>query len=97
MLGPFDSAIGVISVRRHAEGTLERPGEMVGTEPRQLGEGRERDVIGNTLLNIRRHPLLLPAGKAATTDRRSESSASVDANELVRQHDAERLGVLPGH
>src|SRR6266478_5588453 len=97
MLGPFDSAIGVISVRGHAEGALERPGEMVGTEPRQLGEGRERDVVSDTLLDIRRHPLLLPGRQAATTDRPAVSTVSVDANEFVRQHDAERLGVLPVH
>src|SRR5258707_2638014 len=97
MLGPFDAAIRVISVRRHAEGMLERPGEMVGTEPRQLGEGRERDVVGDTLLDIRRHPVLLPGRKAATTDRPAVSSLTVDANELMRQHDAEGFGVLRLH
>src|SRR5260370_7761164 len=70
---------------------------MVRAQPRQLGEGRERDVIGNTFLDIRRHSLLLPTRKAATTDRPSESSAIVDANEFVRQHDAECFGVLPVH
>src|SRR6266853_1111955 len=97
MLGPFDAAIRVISVRRHAEGMLERPGEMVGTEPRQLGEGRERDVVGDTLLDIRRHPVLLPGRKAATTDRPAVSSLTVDANELMRQHDAKGFGVLRLH
>src|SRR5882757_5644652 len=87
----------VISLRRHAEGTLERPREMEGTEPRQFGEGRERDVVDDMLLDISGHPLLLPARKAATTDRPPECSVTVDANELVRQRDAQRLGVLPVH
>src|SRR5438445_3784950 len=38
LLGPFDPATGVISARRHAEGALERPGEMVGAQPRQSGQ-----------------------------------------------------------
>src|SRR5712671_3413848 len=87
----------VISLRRHAEGTLERPGEMEGTEPRQFGEGGERDVVGDMLLDISGHPLLLPARKAATADRSAACSLTVDANELVRQHDAERFGILPLH
>ncbi len=49
------------------------------------------------LFNIIGHSLLLPARKAATTDRRPKCSVTVDANELVRQHDAECLGVLPVH
>src|SRR5712664_2173629 len=69
---------------------------MVWAQPCQLGEGRERDVVGHTLLDIGGHPLFLPGRKAATIDRLTECSAAVDANELVRQHDAERLGVLPG-
>jgi hypothetical protein len=34
---------------------------------------------------------LLPARKAATTDRRAVSTVTADANEFVRQHDAERF------
>src|SRR5882724_2571447 len=97
MLGPFDAAIRVISVRRHAEGMLERPGEMVGTELRQLGEGRERDVVGDTLLDIRRHLVLLPGRKAATTDWPADCAVTIEANELMRQHDAEGFGVLRLH
>jgi len=49
------------------------------------------------LLDVGGHPLLLPAGKAATTDRPAGCGVTVDANELVRQHDAERFRVLPVH
>src|SRR3982075_380164 len=70
---------------------------MVRAQPRQLGKGRKRDVVGDVLLDIGGHPLLLPGRKAATTDRLAERSATVDANELVRQRDAERFGVLPVH
>src|SRR6202022_4358486 len=97
LLGPFDSAVGVISVRRHAEGALERPGEMVRAQPRQLGEGREGNIVGDILLDIGGHPLLLPARKAAKADRAAKCTLTVDANEFVRQRDAERFGVLPLH
>src|SRR5258707_14946745 len=86
----------VITVRRHAEGTLERAGEMVLAQPRQFGEGGERDVVGDMLLDIGGHPLLLPGRKAATTDRLAERSATGGANELGGQRGAERLGGLPG-
>src|SRR5258708_21035509 len=97
LLGPLDSAIGVISVRRHPEGTLERPREMVWAEPRQISEGREQDIVGDMLLDIGGHPLLLPARKPATTNRPPTCTVTIDAYELVRQHDAERFGVLPVH
>src|SRR5882757_5049713 len=70
---------------------------MVRAQLRQLGKGRKRDVVGDVLLDIGGHPLLLPGRKAATTDRLAERSATVYANELVRQRDAERFGVLPVH
>src|SRR5882757_2372272 len=70
---------------------------MEGTEPRQFGEGGERDVVGDMLLDISGHPLLLPARKAATIDRLAACSTTVDANQLVHQRDAERFGVLPVH
>src|SRR5260370_31013911 len=82
-------------MRRHAEGTLERPGEMVRAQPRQLCEGRERDVVGDMLLDIGGQPLLLPARKAATTDRRGACRVTVDANQLLRQRASERFSVLP--
>ena len=87
----------MISVRRQAERTLERAGEMIWTEPRQLGQRRERNIVGDMLLDIGNHPLLLPGSKAATTDRLLEFRVTVDANQLMRQHNAERFGVLPMH
>src|SRR6478752_6829209 len=49
------------------------------------------------LLDIGGDTLLLPARKAATADRPAACSIAVDANEFVRQHNAERFGVLPVH
>src|SRR5271156_1482728 len=86
----------MISVRRYAERMLERPREMIRTESRQPGERRERDVIRDMFLDIGRHPLLLPACKAATVGRPTVR-ITIDADELVRQRDAKRLGVLPVH
>src|ERR1700758_2960133 len=84
-------------MRGHAERTLERAGEMIRTEARQLGQGRKRNIVGDMLLDVGGHSLLLPRRKAATTDRLVEFRVTVDANELMRQHDAERFGVLPMH
>src|SRR4029077_1677823 len=70
---------------------------MILTEPRQLGQRGERDIFGDMLLDVGGHPLLLPGRKAATTDRLVEFRVTVDANELMRQRDAERFGVLPMH
>src|ERR1700687_1299052 len=70
---------------------------MVRAQLRERSEGRERDVVGDMLLDIGGQPLLLPGCKAATIDRLAACSATVDVNEFVRQHDAERFGVLPEH
>src|ERR1700675_4198699 len=48
-------------------------------------------------LNIGGHPLLLPGRKATTIGRLAACSATVDANEFVRQHDAKRPGGWPRH
>src|SRR5712672_1521589 len=87
----------MVSVRRDAEGALERAAEMVRAKPCQLGHRRERDVIGNMLLDIVRHTLLLPVREAATADGPAVCSVAVDPYELVRQHDTERFGVLARH
>src|SRR3979411_616830 len=70
---------------------------MVRAQSRQLGEVRERNVVGDTFLYILRHSFLLPARKTAAADRPAACSVTVDANEFVRQHDAKRLSVLPVH
>jgi hypothetical protein len=86
----------MISVRRHSEGLLERPAEMVRAQSRQFGEGRERDVVGDVLLDKGGHPLLLPARKTATAGTPAECSVTIDANEFMRQRDAKHFAVLPG-
>src|SRR6202165_2847814 len=70
---------------------------MVRAEPRHFGKGRERNVVGDMLLDIGGYALLLPARQAATADSPAACGVAVDANELVRQYDAERFGVLPVH
>src|SRR5712691_10232479 len=87
----------MISVWRHSEGLLERPAKMVRAQSRQFGEGRERDVVGDMLLDIGGHPLLLPARKAAATGTPAECSVTIDTNEFMRQRDAKHFAILPGH
>src|SRR3954447_4419297 len=87
----------MISARRHSEGLLERPAEMERAQSRQSGEGRERDVVGDVLLDIGGHPLLLPARKAAAPGGPSGRSVTIDANDFMRQGDAKHFAVLPGH
>ena len=52
---------------------------MVRTQPCQLGQRQERDVVGNMLLDIVGHTLLLPTCQAATTDRPAENGVTADA------------------
>jgi len=40
---------------------------------------------------------LLPGRKAATTDWPADCAVAIEANELARQHDADRFGVLRLH
>src|ERR1700751_2922109 len=70
---------------------------MIWTKPRPPRDDPKRNVVGDVLLDLGDHPLLLPGRKAATTDRLVEFRITVDANELIRQHDAQRFGVLPMH
>src|ERR1700686_1263525 len=66
---------------------------MARAYPCQPGEGRERDVVGDMLLDIGSDLPLLPGRQTATADRRASGRVAVDANQFVRQQDAERLGV----
>src|ERR1700730_4437173 len=97
MLGRFDSAARMISARRHSEGLLERPAEMERAQSRQFGEGREWNFVGDVLLDIGGHPLLLPARKAAATGGPPGCGVTIDANDFMRQRDAKHFAVLPGH
>src|SRR3981081_4071479 len=56
---------------------------MVRAQPRQLGEGRQRDVICDMLFDIGGHPLLLPACKTAGAGRRPTGGVPVDPNPLM--------------
>src|SRR3979490_2728017 len=42
LLGPLNSAMRVISGRRHVEGTLKRPGGMGRAQHAQIAQGRRR-------------------------------------------------------
>src|SRR5262249_18667900 len=69
---------------------------MVRTQVYQLGERRQRDFFGKTLVDILGQLLLLPLGKAAANRRCGRQNALVHAHELVRECDAERfdIGIL---
>src|SRR5450755_2242841 len=48
-LGALDATVRVESMGRHAEGLLECPAEMVRAQASELGEGGERDLVGDML------------------------------------------------
>src|SRR5262245_17996819 len=99
-LRPLDAPAGHVEQRRQAKTLLEGAREMERAEPRELGELRQQhglgevrlDIVGNARLLPRRqsaaHIAVLP-GLAALLRR-----AVVEPQQLVRQQDAERLGVL---
>ena len=51
-------------VRRHAERLLECAGEVVWTQPDEAGEGRNRDLLREMLLDMRCDDSLLPLLRA---------------------------------
>ena len=82
-------------VRRHAERLLERPAEMVGAQPRELGQGRKRDLLREVILDVGRDGALLP-GREPAPDRGSATAAAlIEAHELMRQHGAEGFAIEP--
>lgn len=66
---------------------------MVRTQPCQLGEGRERDVVSHTLLDIRRHPLLLPARKAIHMLAEPSTHMTTSAAHMTAASTAACLGI----
>jgi hypothetical protein len=63
VLGPLNTAVGQIAVRRDAERLLERAAKMVWAELDQPGQERQRDSVGKMLLDILRQLLSLPPGE----------------------------------
>src|SRR5207247_4837477 len=59
-----------------------------------FGQCRQRDVFQEVLLDVLRHFLLLPAGKAAANWLLYGGSTAVETQELVYQDDAECLRIL---
>ncbi len=69
---------------------------MIGAQAHDLGQCRERGLVLEVLVDVAGDLLLLPAGEAAADDGLLvDRAAAVEAQELVHQHDAQRLGVLP--
>src|ERR1700736_3263343 len=83
-------------MRRHAEGLLERPAEIIGTQTNESREGLERDLLGEVLLDKGVDDPLLPAGETAARGSRFDpASARIDAHQLVRQHDTKSFEIGP--
>src|SRR5262249_56575291 len=80
---------------RHAERPLERPAEMIRAQPNEVRERGERYLRGDVFFDIRGHHPLLPAGETATRRRFDAAPASAAAPELMHQHDAEGLPIMP--
>lgn len=78
---------------RHAERLLECPAEMVRAQVSELGEGSERDLVGDMLLDIARDSALLPAGDPSPDRRRNVGPTRTETYEFVGEHDSERFAV----
>src|SRR6516162_8468903 len=94
-LGVVDATSVVIAVGRHAERPLEGPAEMVRAQPNTVREGSERYLLGDVFFDIRGHDPLLPGGETAARRRFDAARSSAAAHELMRQHGAECLAVMP--
>src|SRR6516164_7865205 len=80
---------------RHAERPLEGPAEMIRAQPNAVREGGKRYLLGDVFFDIRGHDPLLPGGETAARRRFDAAHAGAAAHELMRQHDAECLVVMP--
>src|SRR5882757_6999305 len=68
---------------------------MIGAQSDNVGQRRQRNIFWKMLLDVLCDFLLLPACEAAANDVLfSNSAVTVEAQELVHQHDAEGFGVL---
>src|SRR5262245_53749234 len=83
-----------VAVRWQAERLLERPHEVIWAQPRDIGQRCQGRVFGEVVLDILRHSLLLPTGEPAANALYRGGAAVVEPQELVRQHNAERLRIL---
>src|SRR5260370_10336996 len=68
---------------------------MIRAEPNGARERGERYLLGDMFLGVAAHGPLLPGGEAAARRWLDAAHASAAAHELMRQHDAERLAVMP--
>jgi hypothetical protein len=93
VLGPLNTAIGQIAVRRDAERLLERAAKMVWAELDQPGQEQQRDFVGKMLLDILRQLLSLPPGEPPMLVRFKRGAALVQPHQLVRQRDAEHFDI----
>src|SRR5262245_12209275 len=94
-LGVLDATSVVIAVGRHAERPLEGPAEMIRAQPNAVRERGERYLLCDMFFYVRGDDPLLPGGETAARRRFDAARTSVAADELVRQHDAERLAIMP--
>src|SRR5215472_3084597 len=92
-LGALDAAMTVESMRRHAERPLEGAGEVVGAQTHQPRQRRERHLLGEPLVDVPHHGLLLPGREPAANALLGTARATGGTREIVRQNDAERLAI----
>ncbi len=88
-LGVLDAPLVVIAMRRQAEGLLERTAEIVGAQPHETRQRRERNVVGEMLLDIARGNSLLPRREPAARRRLPARCVGAEAHDLMRQYDTE--------
>src|SRR5262245_48202573 len=92
-LAAFYSPLDVIAMRWDAERLLEGAGEVIGAQPRQARQGRQRNVLIEVFLDMGRDHALLPAGKPAAHRRTARLVAATEAPKLVHQNAAKSLEV----
>src|SRR5262245_12525395 len=80
---------------RYAERPLERAAEMIRAEPNRARERGERYLLGDMFFDVVANGPLRPGGETAARRRFDAAHASAAAHELMRQHDAECLAVMP--
>src|SRR6185437_532096 len=94
VLRALDAPARHVAQRRHADALLEGAGKVEQAQLHDLGKPRQQNTLGNTLFDVLGDARALPCREPAAQVGLCARRALVEAQELVREQDAERLGIL---
>src|SRR5947209_13122487 len=89
----LDPLIGMIAMRRNTERLFKRAAKVVRAQPREAGQHRERNLLGQVLVDISGYHPLLPGGEATPHRRFAARGSAIQSNQFVHQEDAKSFDI----